>query len=210
MTNAVTAGRLAATAPTTPAQARSTWPRMALLGAVLLVLAVVAVVWGGVGPRLLLGGIGVLAAVRGATMLRGARNGRFDRSGAVIGAVAIWLGAVLLAVALLSGTATGWAFVAAGVLALPALATVSAVRRAAALTGAAAVAAAAVLLAALGGVDALLGAGRLLAAVVVGVLGVANLAGALGLARIARRPAPAPAAGCGGCACGAGGCGSRG
>jgi hypothetical protein len=35
-----------------------------------------------------------------------------------------------------------------------------------------------------------------------------NLAGAVGMARIARRPAPAPAAGCAGCACGAGGCGS--
>ncbi|WP_222195407.1 hypothetical protein [Modestobacter italicus] len=210
MTNAVTAGRLAATAPTTPAQARSTWPRMALLGAVLLVLAVVAAVWDGVGPRLLLAGIGVLAAVRGTTMLRGARNGRFDRSGALVGAGLTWLSAVLVGVALLSGTATGWAFVVAGVLALPALAAVAAVRRAAAVAGAVVVAAAAVLLAALGGVDTLLDAGRLLGALVVGVLGVANLAGAGGLARIARRPEPAPSAGCGGCACGAGGCGSRG
>ena len=210
MTNAVTAGRLAATAPTTPAQARSTWLRMALLGAALLVLAVVAVAWDGVGPRLLLGGIGVLAALRGATMLRGARNGRFDRSGAVVGAAATWLGAVLVGLALLSGTATGWAFVAASVLALPALAAVAAVRRAVAVAGALVIAAAAVLVAVLGGVDTLLDAGRLLVALVAGVLGVANLAGAVGLARIARRPAPAPAAGCGGCACGAGGCGSRG
>jgi len=208
VTNAVTAGRLAATSPTSPAQARSTWLRMAVLGAVLLALAGIALSWDGWGPRVLLAGIGVLAVVRGATMLRGARTGEVDRSVAVSGAGAVWLGAVLVAVALLSGIATGWVFAAAGVLALPVLAAVSPARRVVALVGSVLVVAAAVALAVLGGTDTLLDAGRLLAALVVGVLGLANLAGAVGLARIARRPAPAPAAGCGGCACGAGGCGS--
>jgi hypothetical protein len=62
----------------------------------------------------------------------------------------------------------------------------------------------------LGGTSTLLGAGTTVVAVLVTGLGLANLLGAFGMWRIARRPAPAPAAGCGGCACGAGGCGSPG
>ena len=209
MTNAVTAGRLTGTSPTTTSgQARSAWPRMAALGALLLVLAAVALTWSAGGPRLLLGAVGLLGVVRGATMLRGARTGGVDRATVLAGAAAVWLGAVAIAVALVSGTATGWVFVAAGVLALPALAAVSTGRRAVALVGAVLVLAAAVAMAVFGGVEALLDTGRTLAAGVVGVLGLANLAGAVGMARIARRPEPAPAAGCGGCACGAGGCGS--
>jgi hypothetical protein len=64
------------------------------------------------------------------------------------------------------------------------------------------------LLAVLGGISTMLGVGTAVVAVGVAALGVANLLGAVGLWRIARRPAPAPAGGCGGCACGAGGCGS--
>jgi uncharacterized membrane protein HdeD (DUF308 family) len=210
VTNAVTTGRPAGTptTPPTPQQARSAWPRMAALGAALLVLGVLALTWSGVGPRLLLAAVGLFAVVRGTAMLRGARTGEVERSAAVLGAGAVWLGLVAAALALLWATATGWVLVAAVVLLLPVLAVALPGRRPALLGGAAAVAVAAVALGVLGDTDALLTAGRTVVAVLVGVLGLANLAGAAGMARIARRPAPAPAAGCGGCACGAGGCGS--
>ena len=212
MTNAVTAGRLAGApaAPPTPQQARSTWPRMAALGAALLVLGVLALTWSGVGPRVLLAALGVFAVVRGVALLRSARAGEVERSGAVLGAGAVWVGVVLTALALVSATTAGWALVAVVVL-LPVLAAAAAARRAA-LTGAAVVVAVAALaLGLLGGTDALLSTGRVVVGVVVVVLGLVNLAGAVGMARIARRPAPAPvAAGCGGCACGAGGCGALG
>jgi hypothetical protein len=212
VTNAVTAGRLAGSsiAPPTPQQARSTWPRMATLGAALLVLGMLALSWSGVGPRLLLAAVGLFAVVRGTAMLRGARTGEVDRTAAVFGAGAVWLGLVAAAVALVSATATGWVLVAAVVLLLPVLAAALPGRRPALLAGTAVVAVAAVAVGLLGGVDVLLTTGRTVAAVLVGLLGLANLAGAAGMARIARRPAPAPAAGCGGCACGAGGCGSLG
>jgi hypothetical protein len=212
VTNAVTAGRLAGTptAPPTPQQARSTWPRMAVLGGVLLALGVLALTWSGAGARLLLAGLGLFVVVRGAAVLRGARTGRVERSTAVAAAGAVWLGLVVAAVALLSAAATGWVLVAAVLLLFPLLAAVLPGRRAAVLTAGAVVVAAAVALGVLGGVDALLATGRTVAAVLVAGLGVVNLTGAAGMARIARRPAPAPAAGCGGCACGAGGCGSLG
>lgn len=213
MTNAVTAGRQAGSSPITPPtpeQARSTWPRMAVLGVVLLVLAVVALTWSEVGPRVLLGAVGLFGVVQGVRLLRGARTGAVERTAALVGAGGVWLGALAVGMALLSATATGWLFVAAGVVALPALAVAATDRRPLALGGAVLVAAAAVAVAVLGGVDALLATARVLAAGTVAVLGLANLAGAVGMARIARRPAPAPAAGCGGCACGAGGCGSAG
>ncbi|CCH89642.1 membrane protein of unknown function [Modestobacter italicus] len=212
MTNAVTAGRLAGApaAPPTPQQARSTWPRMAALGAALLVLGVLALTWSGVGPRLLLAALGVFAVVRGIALLRSARAGEVERTGAVLGAAAVWIGVVLAALALVSATTAGWALVAAVVL-LPVLAAAAAARRAALTAAAVVVAGAAVALGLLGRTDALLSTGRVVVGVVVAVLGLANLAGAVGMARIARRPAPAPAAaGCGGCACGAGGCGALG
>jgi hypothetical protein len=210
VTNAVTAGRLAGTpaAPPTPQQARSTWPRMAAFGGVLLVLGVLALTWSGAGGRLLLAGLGLFVVVRGAAVLRDARTGQVERSTAVAAAGAVWLGLVVVAVALVSATATAWVLVAAVVGLFPLLAVLLPGRRAAVLTAGAVVVAAAVALGVLGGVDALLATGRTVAGLLVAVLGVANLAGAAGMARIARRPAPAPAAGCGGCACGAGGCGS--
>jgi hypothetical protein len=212
VTNAVTAGRLAGspTALPTPQQARSTWPRMASLGALLVVLAVLALTWSAGGPRVLLGAVGAIAVVRGATVLRGARAGQVEPAAAASGAGAIWLGLVSIGVALLGLTATSWVFVAAVVLLSAVLAAALPDRRGALLAGGVAVALAAVVLGVLGGVDALLATGRTVAAVLVGGVGLANLAGAVGMARIARRPAPAPAAGCAGCACGAGGCGSLG
>jgi hypothetical protein len=181
---------------------------MAALGAALLVLGVLALSWSDVGPRLLLATVGLFAVVRGTAMLRGARTGAVARGTAVFGAGAVWVGLVAAALALLSATATGWVLVAAVVLVLPVLAATLPGRRPALLGGTAVVVVAAVAVGVLGGVDALLGTGRTVAAVLVGLLGSANLAGAVGMARIARRPAPA--AGCGSCACGAGGCGSLG
>jgi hypothetical protein len=183
---------------------------MAALGAVLLALGTVGLGWPGTGPRLLLAGLGLFAAVRGAAMLRRARSGEADRSTAISAAGAVWLGLVLVALALLSATATGWALVAIVVLACPVLATALPGSRPVLVAVGAAVLVAGVAVAVLGGVDVLLDTGRTVAALLVGLLGVANLAGAVGMARIARRPEPepAPAAGCGGCACGAGGCGS--
>jgi hypothetical protein len=183
---------------------------MAALGTALLVLGVLALTWSGVGPRVLLGALGLFAAVRGAGMLRDARAGRVDRVGAASGAGALWLGLVAVVLALLSGAATGWALVAAVVLLLPVLAAALPARRAALLAVAAVVVVAAVFAGVLGSTDALLATGRTVIALLVAALGLANLAGAAGMARVARRPAPAPAAGCGGCACGAGGCGSLG
>ncbi|MBB3674293.1 energy-converting hydrogenase Eha subunit A [Modestobacter versicolor] len=210
MTNAVTAGRLAGTpaAPPTPQEARTTWPRMAVLGAALLALGVLALTWTDGGPRVLLGALGLFAVVRGVAVLRGVRAGLVERAGAVTGAGAVWVGLVAVGLALLSLTAASWVLVVAVVLVLPVLAAALPDHRGPLLAGAAVVALAAVGVGVLGGVDELLGAGRTAAAVLAGLLGLANLAGAAGMARIARRPEPAPAAGCGGCACGAGGCGS--
>lgn len=209
MTNAATtsARTTARAQPATPETARTTWPRMAVLGAVLVALGLVALVWDQGGDRLLLGGLALVAVVRGAGALRQARSGGQPRAAAVSGAVAIWLGLVAVAVALLSGTATGWVLVAALVLVLPVVA-VSGGRRPAGWAAAAAVLVAGVLLGVLGGASTLLAVGTAVAAGLVTLLGVANLLGAVGMLRIARRPAPAPAAGCAGCACGAGGCGS--
>ncbi|WP_448616109.1 hypothetical protein [Modestobacter sp. URMC 112] len=206
MTNAATAGGRAA-AGTRPADASpTTWPRMAVLGAVLLALGLLGLLVDG-GERLLLAGLGVLAAVRGATMLREGRAGTLSRAAAASGALAVWLGVAAAAVALLSGTATAWALVAMLVLAAPALALAGA-GRAASGAVAAVVLAGAGLLAGTGGTGTLLAVGTAVVAGLVALLGAANLLGAVGMWRIARRPAPAPAGGCGGCACGAGGCGS--
>jgi hypothetical protein len=180
---------------------------MALLGLVLMVLGVVALVWDDGGDRVLLAGLGVGAGVRGVDMLRGARAGRLPRAAATPGALAVWLGLVAVAVALVSGTATAWVLTAALLLALPALA-VGGQRGVPVLTGAAVLLVGAVLLGVLAGTGTLLAVGTAVVAVAVTALGLTNLLGAIGMRRIARRPAPEPAAGCGGCACGAGGCGS--
>lgn len=210
VTNAATAsGRPpAGTGATGPQDAQATWPRMALIGAVLLVLGLVALGWAA-GDRVLLAGLGGIAAVRGVELLRGARTGGEPRAAATSGALAVWLGLAAAAVALLSGTATAWVLVAALVLAVPALSLAAGGSRAAAGIAGAVVLAGAVLLAVLGGPTTLLAVGTTVVAVSVAVLGAVNLLGAVGMWRIARRPASQPVGGgCGGCACGAGGCGS--
>lgn len=208
MTNApTTSGRTTAgPQPAGSASTGTTWQRMALLGAVLLALGLVALLRDG-GDRLLLAGLGALAAVRGIGMLRAVRAGDRPRAAATAGALTAWLGVVAGAVALLSGTATAWVLVAGLLLAVPALA-LAGVSRAVSLGAGVLVLAGLVLLAVLGGTTTLLGVGTAVVAVGVAALGTANLLGAVGMWRIARRPAPAPVGGCGGCACGAGGCGS--
>lgn len=216
VTNAATAGGRPAggtrparsdTSPTTSGTtAPTTWPRMAVLGAVLLTLGVLALVLDG-GDRLLLAGLGAVAVVRGATMLREVRAGAASRAAAVSGALAVWLGLAAVAVALLSGTAAAWVLVALLVVAVPALA-LAAASRVVSMAAAGLLLGGAVLLVVLGGVPVLLGVGTVVVAGLVAALGAANLLGAVGMWRLARRPAPAPAGGCGGCACGAGGCGS--
>jgi hypothetical protein len=209
VTNAATASsRLTAgTQPADPGTARTAWPRMALIGAVLLALGLVALLRDG-GDRVLLAGLGAVAVVRGAEMLREVRAGGLPRATATSGALAVWLGLVAAAVALLSGTATAWVLVAALVLAVPALALGAGGSRGVAGAAGVVVLAGAVLLAVLGGVTTLLAVGTAVVAVLVAALGAVNLLGAVGMWRIARRPAPEPAGACGGCACGAGGCGS--
>jgi hypothetical protein len=209
VTNAATrSARLSAgTTPATPESARTTWPRMALLGLVLVVLGVAALLWDDGGDRVLLAGLGVGAGVRGVDLLRGARAGRLPRAAATSGALAAWLGLVAVAVALVSGTTTAWVLTAVLVLALPAL-VVGGQRSAPVVAGAAVLPVGAVLLGVLAGTGTLLAIGTAVVGVGVSALGLANLLGAIGMRRIARRPAPEPAAGCGGCACGAGGCGS--
>ena len=209
MTNAATAGgRLTAgTQPAAPDAARTTWPRMALLGGVLLALGLVALLWDD-GDRVLLAGLGAIALVWGTGLLRGVRAGSRPRAAATSGALAVWLGLVAAAVALLSGTATAWVLVAGLVLAVPALLSAAGARRAGAAAAGVVVLAGAVLLAVLGGIGTLLGAGTTVVAGLVTALGLVNLLGAVGMWRIARRPAPEPVGGCGACACGAGGCGS--
>jgi len=205
---ATTGGRLTAgTQPAAPDAARTTWPRMALLGGVLLALGLVALLWDD-GDRVLLAGLGAVAVVWGAGLLREVRAGSRPRAAATSGALAIWLGLVAAAVALLSGTATAWVLVAGLVLAVPALVSAAGVRRVAAGAAGVLVLAGAVLLAVLGGSGTLLGVGTTVVAGLVAALGLVNLLGAVGMWRIARRPAPEPVGGCGGCACGAGGCGS--
>ncbi len=208
MTNAPTASaRQTAGAQPATSAAGTTWPRMAMLGGVLLTLGLVALLWAG-GDRVLLAGLGLVGVLRGAGVLREARAGSAPRAAAASGALAVWLGLLAVAGGLLSGTASAWVLVAGFVLAVPALVLGAGGSRGLAGGGAAVVLGGAVLLGVLGGVGTLLGVGTAAAAVLVAVLGVVNLLGAVGMWRIARRPAPEPAGGCGGCACGAGGCGS--
>ena len=207
MTNAVTAGRLAGTLPTTPQQARTAWAPTAALGVVLLALGVLAVAWRDGGARLLLGGVGVFAVVRGVGMLRGVRAGRLERGAAPFGAGATWLGLVAVVVALVSGTATGWVLVAAAVVAPPAVTLSLGRHLAAAWAGSAVLLAGAVVLALTASTGALLTTAAVVAGLAAAAVGVVDLVGAAGMVRLARQPEPAPAAGCGSCACGSGGCG---
>ncbi|MGY1662729.1 hypothetical protein ACI78Q_16035 [Geodermatophilus sp. SYSU D00705] len=194
---------------TTPEAARRTWPWWLAGGLALVVLAVVAVFWDGGGARLLLGAIGVLAAVRG--LLPARTPGRGRGAGAAV-AVA---GLAAVVVAALSGGVAGWVLlvgVPAALLtgALVLLARGGAVRRnaQAALVWAVLVTALLVVTGVATSWSRAADGAAVVAALGVGLLGVFLLVGALNLRTIAARPpAPARPAGCAGCACGAGGCG---
>ena len=204
---ASTAGPAPAAVSATPEQARRSWPWSALQGAVLVVLAVVAVVVADTGVRLLLAGLGVLGLVRGVALLRSARAGLVERSAAVAGAGAAWFGAVAVGLAFFPPAVAAWTCVVvlAGVLVALVVRAEPARRvRAALAVGLAVVALAAGTV--LAGPTWLAAASVLAVSVAVLAAGVMSVTGALALRRVAAQPAPV-AAGCGGCACGAGGCG---
>ncbi len=206
-TTARTAARTAAGTPTEQQAARRAWPLRAALGVALLVLAVLAVVTGDLGSRLLLGGLGSVAAGRGAARLR---------AGSVpAGSLAVAGGLGAVAVAAVSAAATGWVLLLGVPLALlvaagAALARGGATRRA----GTALLVWALLVGALLAATAAAQGTGRaadvatVVAALATGLAAVPLLVAAAGLRAVANRPAPARPLGCGGCACAAGGCGS--
>ncbi|MGX5656240.1 hypothetical protein ACWKWC_15820 [Geodermatophilus nigrescens] len=209
-TAARTPGRTAAAAPTEQEAARRAWPLRAALGVALLVVAVVAVVavlTGDLGARLLLGALGVLAAARGAQLLRA--------GSAVPGGLAVAGGLAAVAVAAVSAPLTGWVLLLGVPLALVGAAAVALARGGAARRGGLALQVWALLAGGLLAATALVqGTGRaadvatVVAALATGVAGVPLLVAAAGLRTVARQPAPARPLGCGGCACSAGGCGS--
>ena len=200
-----TAARTAA--PTEQEAARRAWPLRAALGAGLLVLAVTAVLTGDLGGRLLLGALGVLAAVRGAALLRAGTTAP--------GALAVAGGVAAAVVAVVSAWLTGWVLLLGVPLALVGAAAVALARGGAARRGGTALLVWALLVGGLLTATALVqGSGRaaevatVVAALATGLAAVPLLVAAAGLRTVARRPAPARPLGCGGCACSAGGCGS--
>lgn len=210
------------TAQQTPAQARRTWPRWALLGLAMIAVAVVAVAWTDGGARLLLGGLGLFLAGRGAVLVRGSRTGLVDDELAgrarALGAAAVIGGVAALAVAALSATVTGWvlllavpAVLLAGALALLARGGVARRGGLALLVWWGLVSGVLVITGVGRGWDRAAEVGTVVAALLVAVLGVPMLIAAANLRAVAARPDPAPRpAACAGCACGAGGCGSAG
>jgi hypothetical protein len=195
-------------APTTPEVARRTWPGWLALGLAAIAVAVAALIWAPVGPRLLLGAFGALLVGRGIVLVRSAR---------APGSVSIAGGLGALTVALVSTTA------AAGVLlvAVPLLLLIAAVAllvrggvgrfAGGALLGFTLLVTA--LLVVRGVVDGWDGAARLATgagALAVAVLGVPMLLAAANLRAVANQPAPARPAACAGCACGGGGCSALG
>ncbi|HEV7212391.1 MAG TPA: hypothetical protein VGN47_11850 [Blastococcus sp.] len=205
----------------TPDSARRAWPQWLLLGLAMIAVAVVAVAWHTAGARLLLGALGLLLAVRGAVLVRGARSGALaeELTGRArgLGAAAAGGGAVAVVVAILSAALAARVLLVAVPVALIAGAVALLTRGGAARRSGQALLVWAVLVTGLLAVTGLAqGWGRatdvvtVVAALAVAVLGVPLLIGAAQLRTVAAQPAPAPAAGCGGCACGAGGCGALG
>ncbi len=203
----------------TPEVARRTWPRWAVLGVVMIAVAVTAVLLDAAGARLLLGALGLLLAVRGTVLLRGAQSGAPDAELAGrargLGATAVGWGAAALVVALLSkALAATVLLVTVPVLLLAAGAALT-TRGSTARRGGQVLLVWAVLTT---GLLVATGLGQsweraadvatVIAALAVAVLAVPVLVGAAGLRAVAARPVPAVRVGCGGCACGAGGCGS--
>jgi hypothetical protein len=187
--------------------ARRRWPLRAALGVALLLLAGAAVVTGDLGARLLLAGLGVLAAGHGVALLRG---------GSVpAGAPALAAGLAAAVVAAVSAAATGWVLLVGVPLFLLAGAGTALARGGAARRGGTALLVWALLVGGLlAATTAAQGIARgadvatVVAALATGLAAVPVLVAAAGLRAEARRPAPSRPLGCGGCACSAGGCGS--
>jgi hypothetical protein len=207
------------TAPTTPEVARRTWPGWLALGLAAIAVAVAALVWAPMGPRLLLAALGAFLVGRGVWLVRSARSLDRDLAGRarVLGTVSAIGGIAALAVGLASaGAAATVLLVAVPVLLI--LASVALLARGGvgrfaggALLGFTLLVTA--LLVVRGVVDGWDGAARLATgagALAVAVLGVPMLLAAANLRAVANRPAPARPAACAGCACGAGGCGALG
>ncbi|MGZ4622809.1 MAG: hypothetical protein ACXVGD_11985 [Blastococcus sp.] len=203
----------------TPESARRAWPQWLLLGLAMVAVAIASVAWHTAGARLLLGALGLLLAVRGAALLRGARSGGLagELAGRArnLGAAAVGSGAAALVVAVASTVLAARVLLVAVPLALAAGAVALLARGGPARRGGQALLVWSVLVIGLLVLTGLAqGWGRatdvvtVVAALAVAVLGVPLLIGAAQLRAVAAQPAPAPAAGCGGCACGAGGCGA--
>jgi hypothetical protein len=202
-----------------PEVARRTWPRWAVLGVVMIAVAVTAVLRDADGARLLLGALGLFLAVRGTLLLRGAQSGAADADLAGrargLGAAAVGWGVAALVVAFLSKALAATVLLVAVPVLLLVVGAALTSRGGTARRGGQAMLVWAVLPT---GLLLATGLGQsweraadvatVIAALAVAVLAVPVLFGAAGLRAAAARPVPAVRAGCGGCACGAGGCGS--
>jgi hypothetical protein len=203
------------TARTTPEVARRTWPGWLALGVAAIAVAVAALVWTSIGAGILLGGLGVLLAVRGAVLLgsAGSLDGDLAGRARALGPASALVGLAALAVAVVSTSlAAGVLLVAVPLVLLLASGALLA-RAGLARIGGAALLVWTLLVAALvvvrGVGDGWDGAARLATgagAVALAVLGVPMLVAAANLRAVAYRAAPARPAACAGCACGAGGC----
>lgn len=221
-TEILTAGTLDEASPSV---ARRTWPRWLLLGVAMIVLAVLAVAWHASGARLLLGGVGLFLAARGAVLVRGSRFVDLDSTvtsrARTLGSAVAVAGLAALAAALVSGALAAGVLLVAVPIALVAGGAVLLSRDGLGRRAGQAVLAWSVLVSLLLVVT---GLGRgwtraadvatVVAAVAVAVLAVPLVMGAARLRAAASRPepeaAPARPAVCAGCACGAGGCGAFG
>ena len=204
----------------TPDVARRTWPRWLALGLTMIAVAVVAVAWDAAGARLLLGALGLLLAVRGVLLVRGARAGAVAADLAArarsLGAVALLAGAASLAVAIASASLSATVLLVGVPVVLLAVSAGLLGRRGGSRRGGQALLVWSLLVTGLIVVTGLAqdwnraeGLATVVAALGVAVLGLPLLIGALNLRTLAAAPAPAPVrAGCAGCACGAGGCGA--
>jgi hypothetical protein len=171
------------------------------------------------GARVLLGGIGLLLAGRGAVLLTGAPalTGDLADRARRLGAASVVAGLAALAIAIMSASATGWVLLVAVPLLLLVAGAGLLARGAVARRGGQVLLVWAVLV---GGLLLVTGLGQgweraasvatVVAAIAVAVLAVPLLVGAAHLRAVGARPDPEPTRplGCAGCACAGGGCGS--
>jgi hypothetical protein len=204
----------------TPEEARRAWPQWLALGVALIAAAVTSMLWDAAGARLLLGVLGLILAVRGAVLLRGARAGAVGPALASrarnLGTGALVVGAAALVVALSSGVLAARVLLVAVPVVLLAAGIGLLGRGGVHRRGGQALLVWTVLVTGLlvatgvaQGWARAADVATVVAALAVAVLGVPLILASAGLRRIAAQPAPAarPAA-CAGCACGAGGCGA--